>query len=431
MIHSQLELCDCLEDGIRALSYSKFGLYVPDFDWNKLQKHFGSSPIYDFLMKDEEEPGTEVATTPQDSALSAKQLVFNFLGVDENEFSPDVPFTSYGLDSLSAGRLSQALTPYLNITQLQLLADVCLRDLEKRMEIQLEVESLTDTQDVKRFSWSALNQPGETIVKLVDMDGVPLILLHGGSGNIVAMMPLQERFNSALWAIQTTPETPLDSLENMAAFYFLKIKEARRSGPYRLGGYSASSLLSFEIARLLEANGDQVVQLLQLDHFPTLYISPICQLDEKTLRARQPSWALLEMVVDSMCDCYRRDSASRQQIGVELSKAHMGLEVRDYIKDYYRVFNRMVSMAVEFLFRLSTGNNETSIRSDLEEWIQRIKAPVTVVIASRGIGPSIQEPGWSKLGTQGCPAVKTVTFDNCHFDMFERDDVVHMLETGW
>ena len=49
------------------------------------------------------------------------------------DLSDDVPLTQYGLDSLSASYLSYQLAPVMAISQIQLLADVTLKQLQERM----------------------------------------------------------------------------------------------------------------------------------------------------------------------------------------------------------------------------------------------------------------------------------------------------------
>ena len=61
------------------------------------------------------------------------QAVCRILAVKEEEISIDVPLTTYGLDSLSAAGLSYALQPLLTISQMQLLADITIRDLQRRL----------------------------------------------------------------------------------------------------------------------------------------------------------------------------------------------------------------------------------------------------------------------------------------------------------
>jgi len=108
-----------------------FWLYVPDFDWPKMRDQFGPSPMYDHLVH---VGHTSESVTPEDSSLSLQSVVLQFLDVTPEEFSLRVPFTAYGLDSLSAGRLAFSLKPFLSISQLQLLADISLDDLQERIE---------------------------------------------------------------------------------------------------------------------------------------------------------------------------------------------------------------------------------------------------------------------------------------------------------
>ena len=426
------------------MSRSEFGLYIPEFDWNKVQKHLGHSPIYDHLVQGDTLPVSSSVDNHNDNndkIHTIKEIILGFVDVSAEDFSPEVPLTSYGLDSLSAGRLSHALMPHLKITQLQLLAYVSFNNLKDRIEsnnqasLANQATSMTSS-DGNTSNWSELAQSEETVVKLVDREGVPLILFHGGSGNAVYKMLQQDRFQSSIWVIQTTPQTPLDSLEEMASFYFLKIKEVRPFGPYRLGGYSASSLVSYEVARLLESNGDQVIQLLQVDHFPTLYTSPLCLFDDETLRTRKPSRRLLDSLFKPLFTLYASDSLiSRQKLGDELADVHYDRkEGSRYVKDYYHVLQRMLDMTVDFLLRLTEEegilhSDDMSIRTCLENWMHKVKAPVTVLIASRGIRTTIPDPAWAYLGADRYPGVRNlVVIDSGHFDIFEQQAVVQVFE---
>ncbi|KAJ6464059.1 hypothetical protein C8R45DRAFT_1175371 [Mycena sanguinolenta] len=128
------QLFECIEEGILALnSGASPGIYLPDVDWQTLRNRLGDSPMYDHLLKG---PEADRETLPEmsESSLrdSVRRIVVKVLDLDDNEFSPDIPFTSYGLDSLSAGRLSFALRPMVEVTQLQLLADVSLTDVLRK-----------------------------------------------------------------------------------------------------------------------------------------------------------------------------------------------------------------------------------------------------------------------------------------------------------
>ncbi|KAH7904616.1 hypothetical protein BJ138DRAFT_1130883 [Hygrophoropsis aurantiaca] len=284
---SARELCDCIEDGIMKLVEGPFVLYIPDLDWNQVQKHLGPSQLYNHLVK----IPSESASLPLDrNGDVLRDIVLQFVDVQPDEFSPDVPLTSYGLDSLSAGRLSIALRPLLVISQLQLLGDLTMGDIRCRVDVKREAHATEAQSDSRNlFLWESLNEEGKPLVKLVDVGGIPFILMHGGSGNILPFLPLQQPFTTSLWALQTTPDTPMDSVGSMARFYYDHIKAAQGEGPYRLGCFSGTSIVLFALAKLFEANGDQVVQLLIVDHFPLLFTSALYVPDDESIKQRSPS----------------------------------------------------------------------------------------------------------------------------------------------
>ncbi|KAJ7131944.1 hypothetical protein C8R46DRAFT_1235721 [Mycena filopes] len=435
------QLFECLEDAIIALNHGATdSMYLPAIDWEVLERQLGSSPMYAHFLKAREIETTEdLAETRRSSAVqSVRQMVIQVLDIDPAEFSPEVPLTSYGLDSLSAGRLSFMLRPYLNITQVQLLGDMRLADLNQRIETAETQTPDSDANSKGRFDWSELNQSGQTVVQLVEGEGNPLIVIHETSGNIAALYPLQERFTSPLWAIQTTPETPLESLPEMAAFYFEAIKALRPVGPYRLAGFSGGSIVMFHLALLFERNGDEVAQLVALDHFPTLYAVPeIFEIDEETASMRAPSAVFLAQSFEKLSGIYQRDpTPSRQAILAELAKAFAGLPVLDHIRAYHEVFVKMNTMIVRFALDLlqseSGGDENLGLKPRMERWMSEVKAPVTVVVATKGMVPEITSPGWADLGCRACfPAAKVVEVNAGHFSVLEMDETVAALQDGW
>jgi aryl carrier-like protein len=430
-----VELCNCIEDGILALYHGDADpMYLPAIDWEELRHQLGDSPMYDHFLAAREVNREMLSNIPTSSLIdSIRQMAMKVLEVDADEFSPEIPFTSYGLDSLSAGRLSVMLKPYLNITQVQLLADMSLTDLYQQLEA---LEHTTSNPEVNsgRFNWEALNQSGQTVVPLVEGEGIPLIIIHGSSGNILALFPLQERFNSPLWTIQTTPETPFGSLEELALFYFQEIKVMRPFGPYRLAGYSGSSLLAFQVALVFEKNGDHVAQFVMLDHFPTLFSLPsLFHLDEETLTTNTPSRALLWQSMNSLFDLYKLDpSPSRLAIPPQITDAFNGLPVSDFARSFCRAFINLATVTSRFLMeRLGDQDDDSDLETQLERWVKQVKAPVTIILAKNGVSQSVTAPGWEDLGCRRCfPNAKVVLVKSGHFTMFEMDDVVQELEHG-
>jgi hypothetical protein len=99
-----------------------------------------------------------------EGGVSMLDIILELLDVDSSEFSADVPFTAYGLDSLSAARLSSSLRPFVVISQLQLLSDISLNDLHAR------VEKAQQEQPREDIASSPSPQPGNIETKVVEMD---------------------------------------------------------------------------------------------------------------------------------------------------------------------------------------------------------------------------------------------------------------------
>ncbi|KAK0200578.1 hypothetical protein DFS33DRAFT_168370 [Desarmillaria ectypa] len=98
------------------------------------------------------------------------------------------------------------------------------------------------------------------------------IILYGAGGLYFEYVFFAEKFKTAVWTMTVTPDTPLTSLHEMAAFYFAKIKAERPIGPYRLASYSAFSVLLIVLTKLFKDNGDEVVQATIRDYFPAMFM---------------------------------------------------------------------------------------------------------------------------------------------------------------
>ena len=78
------------------------------------------------------------STALSTGTISLRELVVAHLDVNPNDFALDVPFTAYGLDSLSASRLASSLNVFLPVTQAQLLADMTFGELEVKVNATMD-----------------------------------------------------------------------------------------------------------------------------------------------------------------------------------------------------------------------------------------------------------------------------------------------------
>jgi len=125
------EVCDLFGEGIKKLSRGqKFKYLVPDFLWTAIGYELKVPPLAHHLT-----------IVPEDLSIAPKEQfiteIFNttlrIIDVPSDDFSREVPITSYGLDSLSAMRLVDALKPYSNITLMQLLGGMTWNQIEGRL----------------------------------------------------------------------------------------------------------------------------------------------------------------------------------------------------------------------------------------------------------------------------------------------------------
>ncbi|KIK63364.1 putative polyketide synthase [Collybiopsis luxurians FD-317 M1] len=143
---SSQQVCRCIGEGIRMLRTQEFGSYIPELDWHLVQRDFGCSLLYNHLLPSPDHGYVDDSAKDKNEKIRA--LVLQILDVEPQDFSPEVPFIAYGLDSLSAGQLAFALRPYITITQVQLLADVNLVDVMERINAQQNVECIDSQQDL-------------------------------------------------------------------------------------------------------------------------------------------------------------------------------------------------------------------------------------------------------------------------------------------
>ena len=218
------------------------------------------------------------------------------------------------------------------------------------------------------------------------------------------------------------PETPLTSLEAQTDFYFQKIKEHQPHGPYRLGGYSASTIIACRLVKLFEAGGDEVIQVAFLDHSPNMFVMPGLALDNIEAYAEQSIHTLAAM--------FRRDEIPRRlKLAGEMEDAFYGKpssELGKMLADMFPITSRIV---LNFISGLRESPEE-DLNIALKRWLSTINVPITLYAAEEGVCTTVPDTeDWKDLGIrQVFPHAKVVHVSGNHFDIVNNDVVIADLQ---
>jgi len=134
-------LLACIRDGLRHLAAgTKCSFYIPYSPWDAVERDMGLSSSCAHLHS--QEPSDSLRQTRRGGETSShdhsellKQVV-DLLDISMADFSPEQPFSAYGLDSLGATRISQVVRPYASVSQMQLLGGLSWKHLEERIKKQ-------------------------------------------------------------------------------------------------------------------------------------------------------------------------------------------------------------------------------------------------------------------------------------------------------
>ena len=105
----------------------------------------------------------------------------------------------------------------------------------------------------------------------------PLFFVHGAGGTVIIYRDLVRHLgmDQPVYGLQAQgldgKQSCLTSVEDMASHYLEAIRTIQPEGPYLLGGLSFGGTVAFEMARQLQAKGEEVALLALLDTFPGKY----------------------------------------------------------------------------------------------------------------------------------------------------------------
>lgn len=147
--------------------------------------------------------------------------------------------------------------------------------IETRLGIKLPLSSLFSQPSISGLAQMIVSQEKPVWKYLVEIkptgNKIPLYLVHGAGLEVLVFQDLikyidKEQPVIAIQAIGLNDDDfPPDTVEEISARYISEIIAHNPDGPYSIAGFSAGSVIAFEIARQLQAMGKKIAFLGNFD----------------------------------------------------------------------------------------------------------------------------------------------------------------------
>jgi amino acid adenylation domain-containing protein len=100
----------------------------------------------------------------------------------------------------------------------------------------------------------------------------PFFCVHAFIGDVCRGLAGRFTFGHPFYGLQPRGldgrEPPLESVEQMAAYYVEQLRRVTPRGPYFIGGYCFGGVVAFEMARQIQRAGDEVAMVAMIDAAP-------------------------------------------------------------------------------------------------------------------------------------------------------------------
>ncbi|KAJ6611341.1 hypothetical protein B0H10DRAFT_369055 [Mycena sp. CBHHK59/15] len=427
---SAQDLWVCLEDGLRKLDDRPFNQYIPDLDWTVINHDITLPMTCRHLLS----PNSGYRADPEPPSPKGQEMlpqVLELLEVSFVDFDVTQPLTIYGLDSISAAKLSSILRPYGYFSQMRLLGGTTWAEIETQCQSSTHIGTPGDTLSLAAANAARREAATQPLVEICGGSGTPLILLPGGTGSIAVFFALQEHFQDALWAIQITESTPMHSFETLVGFWKQQICEKRPHGPYRLAAYSASTLLAVALTKMMEDAGEEVLQLTFIDHCPMLWAGEEAEALLRDKTGMEFNRDLVKEIEDSIVATLRHDPAVGPEI---LERYESTRDLPDAAPAGVKVWRAVLPLIFAFLRDFYPADSEKTYDSFMvpfRAWMFSVKAPLAVLVAEHGIVTSrLVGAGWPDLGASRFSQSVEVHYISGvgHFGLLEDKRVAQILK---
>jgi len=157
-----------------------------------------------------------------------------------------------------------------------LIAVSMMAEIEKQFDRTLPLSKLMENSTIHSLAGlleqDKLEMEFQSLVAIrPEGNKVPIYLVHGAGLHVFLFQALKKYMDKdqPIYGVQAlglqSDITPLETIEEMAAYYISEILQQNPDGPYALAGYSFGGLIAFEMAQQLRAMGKEVSMLGMLD----------------------------------------------------------------------------------------------------------------------------------------------------------------------
>ncbi|KAG2113305.1 atromentin synthetase [Suillus cothurnatus] len=199
----------------------------------------------------------ELLSEARGSSFAEKALAKIYAGIfnlSENEMSASDNFFELGGTSIDVIRLKREGEAHFGLPEIptiQILKHPVISSLANYINTLLSKDSTAEEYD--------------PIVPLqLTGNKTPIFFVHPGVGEVLIFVNLAKYFQNerpfyALRARGFEPGHPFfTSMDEMVSTYAAAVKRTQPTGPYAISGYSYGGVVAFEVAKRLEAMGDEV-----------------------------------------------------------------------------------------------------------------------------------------------------------------------------
>ncbi len=189
--------------------------------------------------------------------------------------------------------------------------------------------------------------------------------------------------------------------------------------------------------KLFEDNGDEVAQVVMLDHFPAMFVYSANRLGNPDPKVPENIRNMLDIGMSAIEGLMNRDSnRDTLQRGKNLLlDGWKGVYASDFVRNVTRNIKGFLTANAEFVYDLTTDETGVASIELMAQWMRTVKVPITVVVAPEGALGGVTEEDrttWADLGTKRClPDARIVFVKGGHYEFLTDEVVLQLLQDGY